>query len=98
MATKKKTVLVRTYSAGVHVGELVSRKGKEVTLANARRIHRWRGANTCSELATGGLEPASSGWSRVSVPVSSIVLTEAIEVIECTALAKKSVEACGWAK
>lgn len=29
MKSKKNYVLVRTYSAGVHVGELVSRKGKE---------------------------------------------------------------------
>ena len=35
---KRKYVLIRTYSAGVHVGELVSRKGKEVVLANTRRI------------------------------------------------------------
>jgi len=30
-ATKRKYVVVRTYSAGVHAGELVSRDGKEVT-------------------------------------------------------------------
>ena len=46
MAKKKsaaRIVLIRTYSAGVHYGELVSRKGREVTLANARRVWRWRG-------------------------------------------------------
>lgn len=42
--TKKKEVIVRTYSAGVHVGELVSHKGTEVTLKNARRIWKWVGA------------------------------------------------------
>ncbi len=41
-------VLVRTYSAGVHFGILVKRDGKEVTLANCRRIWSWNGANTGS--------------------------------------------------
>ena len=31
-------VIVRTYSAGVHYGRLVSRNGKEVVLSGARRI------------------------------------------------------------
>ena len=37
-------VMVRTYSAGVFAGELVSRKGQEVILKNARRIWYWAGA------------------------------------------------------
>ena len=31
-------VIVRTYSAGVHAGIMVSRNGKEVVLKNARRL------------------------------------------------------------
>lgn len=46
-------VVVRTYSAGVHAGELVSQNGKEVTLKNARRIWYWRGANTLHEIGAG---------------------------------------------
>lgn len=91
--TTKKTarpfVIVRTYSAGVHTGTLVSQKGKLVTLANSRRIWRWFGANTLSDIATNGLDTVRS---RVSAPVARIDLTEAIEVIYCT---KKSVEAIG---
>ena len=98
MATKKKIVLVRTYSAGVHFGELVSRKGKEIVLRDARRIWRWRGANTLSEVATTGVEPASSGWTRVSEPVSEITLTEAIEVIVMSTKAAVSCANAGWAK
>lgn len=37
-----KKVVVRTYSAGVHVGTLSEREGKEVMLVDARRIWRWR--------------------------------------------------------
>ena len=44
MDTKKlKYVSVRTYSAGVFAGELVSRKGQEVVMANARRLWMWSG-------------------------------------------------------
>ena len=33
-----KFCVIRTYSAGVHVGTLTKHKGTKVTLANARRI------------------------------------------------------------
>ena len=94
----RKLVLVRTYSAGVHFGELVSRKGKEVVLANTCRIWRWRGANTLSEIALRGVEPASGGWSRVSEVVAENTLTEAVEVLAVTPAAAQSIRACGWAK
>lgn len=35
---KSKFVIVRTYSAGVFAGDLVSQKGKEVALKNSIRI------------------------------------------------------------
>jgi hypothetical protein len=73
-------VIVRTYSAGVHCGELVERNGKEVLLANARRIWSWEGAASLSEIAVRG---AGAG-SKLPVPVASIVLTEAIEVTTCS--------------
>ena len=41
---KNRYVIVRTYSAGVFAGELVSRKGKEVVIKNARRLWYWTGA------------------------------------------------------
>ena len=75
-------VLVRTYSAGVHCGRLVSREGRECVLAEARRIWRWRGANTLHEIALRGV---SEEYTRISEPVESIMLTEAIEVIRCSA-------------
>lgn len=74
-------VIVRTYSAGVHIGELDGKwddVNKPITLKNARRIWRWRGANTLNEVATVGLN--RNEYSRISKPVSSIQLS-AIEVI-----------------
>lgn len=89
-----KPVIVRTYSAGVHFGYLVRREGKEVDLVKSRRIWRWFGANTLSEIATSGLDPKAS---RVAAPVT-ITLTEAIEVIDCSPEAIEKIEAAAWAK
>ena len=54
-AKAARVVLVRTYSAGVHVGTLVSREGRDVVLADARRIWSWRGANTLHEISLRGV-------------------------------------------
>ena len=75
-----KYCLIRTYSAGVHVGEVADRAGTEVLLKNARRIHYWEGAFTLSAIALNG---AGEG-SRLSEPVPEILLTEAIEIIPCS--------------
>lgn len=90
--TNRKYVLIRTYSAGVHVGELSDRRGQEVDLVNARRIWSWKGANTLHEIANSGV----STGSRVSQTVSSITLTQAIEIIECTDAARKNLESASW--
>lgn len=96
---RRKLVLVRTYSAGVHFGELVSRKGKEVELANARRIWRWKGANSLNEIANAGIESAAeSNYTRVSEPVGSVILTEAIEVLAMTPAAFERCASAGWSK
>lgn len=86
-------VLIRTQSAGVHVGELKSRAGKEVVLINAHRVWRWKGANSLSELAMKG---ADTGYTRVSERVPEITLTEAIEVIPCTKEAAANLRTARW--
>lgn len=75
-----KQVIVRTYSAGVHFGELASRNGKEVVLKDARRLWYWEGAFTLSAVAESGV----AARSKLSVAVPEIVLTEAIEIIPCS--------------
>ncbi len=87
-----KAVIVRTYSAGVHFGYLISRDGKEVTLERSRRIWRWFGAWTLSEVATFGVDISKS---KIGVPIK-ITLTEAIEIIDCTDAAIKSLESAKW--
>jgi len=91
---KRPFVVVRTYSAGVHVGTLKSRKGREVVLSNAKRIWRWFGANTLHEIALRGV----GSQSKVSEAVAEITLTEAIEVIVATSEAAKNLARATWAK
>jgi hypothetical protein len=93
MAKKGPFVVVRTYSAGVHVGTLVSREGREVVLSDARRVWRWRGANSLHELALHG---ADEDWTRISEATPEIVLTEAIEVIAASPTGAASLSRSRW--
>lgn len=83
-------VLVRTYSAGVYVGYLKSRNGREVVLANARMIHYWNKAAGVNQIAVDGIGDLVN--SRLTVPVETITLLEAIAIIPCTAKAQKCLE------
>ena len=74
-----KYVLVRTYSAGVHIGYLEHFEGMQVTLIKSRRIWSWVGALSCSELATCG--PSEPKKCKLSEEVPEITLTQAIEII-----------------
>jgi hypothetical protein len=85
-----KHVVVRTYSAGVHIGELAEKDGTSVVLKSARRLWKWSGAFTLSEVATAGI---SKHGSRMSVAVPVIELTEAIELIPTTPEARATFDA-----
>lgn len=84
-----KYCMVRTYSAGVFAGVIKSRKGKEVLLKNARRIWYWSGAASLSQLALDGTSNPSACKFPEEVP--EVVLTEVIEIIPISLLAKKSI-------
>lgn len=91
MATKKaRYVIVRTYSAGVFAGTLVSREGKEVVLSNARRLWYWTGAATLSQLAVDGT--SSPATCKFPCEVLRVELTEAIEILDVDDKARKSIE------
>lgn len=85
-----KKVIVRTYSAGVHYGTLESRDGKECVLTGSIRIWYWEGACSLSQLAVEGTKKPES--CKFSVPLNTILLTEAIEIIPVTADAARSIE------
>jgi hypothetical protein len=87
---KKRYVIVRTHSAGVFAGNLLSRKGKEVVLTNARRLWYWIGAASLSELAVRGTSQPNGCKFPVAVP--RVELTEAIEILGVSAKAEASIK------
>lgn len=84
--------IVRTHSAGVHLGTLAEWSGTCVILTNARRLWRWRGAYTLHEVSRAGVMTGS----RISEPVPVIALTQAIEIIPCSEEARKNLEVSRW--
>jgi hypothetical protein len=86
-----KYVIVRTYSAGVFYGLLQSREGKEAVIKNARRIWRWAGAASLSQLAQSGTtKPDECNFPEA---VDEILVTEVIEILATTKAAQASIEA-----
>lgn len=82
--------VVRTFSAGVHIGEVAAKEGTNVLLRNARRLWKWNGAFTLSEVATKGV---SKQGSRMAVSLPLIELTEAVELIPTTEEARATFDA-----
>ena len=89
-----KYCIVRTYSAGVFAGYVESRKGQEVIIRKARRIWYWSGACSLSQLAKDGTADPKN--CKFAVEVDKIEVLQAIEIIECTDKAMKSI--CGVAE
>ena len=89
--------MVRTYSAGVFLGTLKSRDGKEVVLTDARRMWYWDGAASLSQLATEGTSKPKN--CKFPAAVSEVLLTETIEIIPATEAAIASIAAVKvWAQ
>ena len=94
---KKKTampyVILRCSGAGVHAGELVERgtpSGKTYVLRNARRIWRFNGAQTLSEVAVYGL----NGESCVAPAIErqEIRYDDVHEIIHCQPAGRAAIE------
>lgn len=99
MATKKKfgkIVLIRSNMSGVWIGYLKSKKDNEVTLTNALKIWRWRGANTTSELAMYGCD--SNGYTRVAEPTAEVVVSDVCEIHLSSKKVFDRLAACGWSQ
>jgi hypothetical protein len=78
--------LIRTYSAGVHIGDVVSvTDGTEVLLKNALRLWKWEGGGlSLSSVASAGIK-----GGRIN-KTGEILLTNAIEFIPTTAEAEET--------
>lgn len=88
---KEKYQIVRTYSAGVFAGTIVSRKGREVVMKNARRLWYWDGAASLSQLAIEGTK--KPGNCKFPAPVDRVELLEVIEILDTTLAAEQSIKA-----
>lgn len=82
--------IVRTFSAGVFAGYVASRNGNEVVLIKARRLWKWAGAASLSQLAVDGTSLPRE--CKFPTPVSEVLLTEVIEILSVTEKAKKSID------
>lgn len=75
--------VIRTYSAGVHIGyvkEFGVRQPQHAKLLNSRRLYNWSGACSLSQVAMDGVDSSS----RIAMEIPEIELTDVIEVITCS--------------
>ena len=83
-----KRCLIRTYSAGVHIGDVVyvnSNNSMEVKLENALRLWKWEGGGlSLSAVANNGIK-----GGRLN-KTGEVYLTNAIEFIPTTKEAEKT--------
>ena len=71
--------IIRTYSAGVHIGDVVYANGMEVKLANALRLWQWTsGGLSLSAVANSGIKGGRLNRT------GEVYLTNVIEFIPTT--------------
>lgn len=82
--------IVRCDRSGVFYGEIASRNGREVEMANARQLWYWDGAASLMQLASEGvMNPRNC---KFTVEVESLQVLDAIEIIPCTDKAIDSID------
>jgi hypothetical protein len=101
MASKKaapKFVVIRSYAAGVHCGELISKRDNGgrmvVVLKSSRRLWRWRGANSLNEVAMAGV---AEDYTRLSELTAEVEVSDVLEIHVASAKAKENLERSRWA-
>jgi len=82
-----KICVIRTYSAGVHVGEVMAVSDSNVELKDSRRIYSWSGAFTLSAVSQNGI----ASTSKVACPVPTLYLMDAIEILPCSEIALENI-------
>ena len=79
--------LIRTYSAGVHIGDVVEVNGMEVLLHNSLRLCKCEGGGlSLSAVANNGIKGGRLNRT------GEVYLTNAIEIIPTTEAAEKTYE------
>ena len=88
--TMEQKVIIRAEKAGVFFGVVKERTGSEVVMTNVRRIWRWDGAASLSQLAVDGTSKQSGCQFTIYVPEMTIL--GVIEIIPCSDKAIASIE------
>lgn len=96
-----KKVIIRSYGAGVFFGTLNEAEQCDdkwtVELLQCRRLWKWSGACSITQLAVDGTK--NPGGCLFTVTEPSIVVSSVIEIHECSSDSVKSIEAVGeWKK
>lgn len=84
-------VIVRTYSAGVFVGVVKNIHEDKIILDESRRIWKWEGAFTLSEISEYGLD---SKKSRMSCKKNDHYIPKFIEIVPTTRKARETFDNC----
>ncbi len=96
--SKKKYVIVRSHTAGVHAGYLEWRKGDTLLLKNSRRLWYWTGASLSQVANTGPSDPSTCKFGGPVIS-TEIVSPQGFEIAECRPEAIKAIQAVGvWLK
>ena len=96
-----KKVIIRSYGAGVFFGTLNEAEKCEdkwtVELLNCRRLWRWDGACSITQLAVDGTKKPCGCNFTITEP--SIVVSSVIEIHECSEKSIQSIESVSeWKK
>lgn len=84
--------IIRTYSAGVWAGWAdLENYGEQMVIKDARRLWRWWSEFTLSALATTGIKAGKEKENKYAMPVAEVFLTNVIEIIPCTEIAKSQI-------
>lgn len=85
-----KRVIVRGDRSGVFFGTLKSVNGQTVELTDFRKLHYWDGASAVEELSLNGTCRPNN--CRFTVFVKNGIISDMIQLLECTEEASKSIE------
>ena len=92
---KETYYIIRCENAGVFAGNIKERNGREVTIANCRRLWYWEGAASLSQMAMEGVKNPNNCKFTMTVP--ELTVLDAIELIPCSGKAEKNIkEVSAW--
>ena len=86
-----KKCIVRTYSDGVHFGEIFKKNGCEVIIRNSRRLYYWENISKGLSLSETALYGVSDS-SKICAP-SPMQWCKAIGIIPCSEISIANIEA-----